>query len=453
MSLASLADKDPGALAWARSGAMALTGFVAGAPRTAPAPAAVAMERAAQAFAATAARRGVRLALDGPALLGERAALAGLARRGRCSPGGATRLLRAADGWLALTLARPDDLAALPAWLELAPGACAGADPWTVVASALAERPAAEAVARARLIGLPAAVAAAPPAPAPPTAAPPTTALPASVPPGVRVAVRGSQGERGAAPPLVVDLSSLWAGPLCAHLLGLAGARVVKVESRTRPDGARRGPPAFFDLLHAGHETVALDFARAPDRDALRALVAAADIVVESARPRALRQLGIEAEELVATRSGVTWVAISGHGREEPGAGWVAFGDDAAAAGGLWALAGRGLDGPLACADAIADPLAGLHAAAVALAAHEGGGGVLLDVALAKVAAAAAACAPPAEEDASLPVAPPRARRAAARARPLGADTARVLAERDPRRLRPLRRFDSVPPPHPAPEP
>ena len=40
--------------------------------------------------------------------------------------------------------------------------------------------------------------------------------------------------------PLVVDLSALWAGPLCAHLLGLAGARVVKVESLGRPDGARR---------------------------------------------------------------------------------------------------------------------------------------------------------------------------------------------------------------------
>ncbi|HEY8494961.1 MAG TPA: CoA transferase, partial [Myxococcota bacterium] len=225
------------------------------------------------------------------------------------------------------------------------------------------------------------------------------------------------------------------------HLLGLAGARVVKVESIGRPDGARRGPRAFFDLLHAGHASVALDFARAEDRCALRALVAAADVVIESARPRALRQLGIEAEEIVATRPGVTWVAISGYGRAAPGADWVAFGDDAAAAGGLWALAGAGLDGPLACADAIADPLAGLHAAAAALAAHQEGGGVLLDVALATVAAAAAASAPPAQEDPSLPVAPPRARRPAGRARPLGADTARVLGERDARRLRPQPRL------------
>ena len=69
---------------------------------------------------------------------------------------------------------------------------------------------------------------------------------------------------------LVVDLSALWSGPLCAHLLTLAGARVVKVESASRLDGARRGPPAFFDLLHAGQESVVLDLPT--ERDRLRHL-------------------------------------------------------------------------------------------------------------------------------------------------------------------------------------
>src|SRR4029453_19173112 len=97
-------------------------------------------------------------------------------------------------------------------------------------------------------------------------------------------------------PPLVVDLSSLWAGPLCAHLLGLQGARVVKVESTGRPDGARRGPAAFFDLLHGGPRGVARDLRDPAGAACLRRLLAAADVVVEASRPRALRQLGIEAE-------------------------------------------------------------------------------------------------------------------------------------------------------------
>lgn len=48
-------------------------------------------------------------------VLGERAALLGLHRRCRTSPGGATRLIQASDGWVALSLARSDDVDLLPA--------------------------------------------------------------------------------------------------------------------------------------------------------------------------------------------------------------------------------------------------------------------------------------------------------------------------------------------------
>src|SRR5262249_16899261 len=52
--------------------------------------------------------------------------------------------------------------------------------------------------------------------------------------------------------PRVLDLSALWAGPLAAHLLWLAGAEVVKVESRTRPDAMRLGNNEFYSLLNQG---------------------------------------------------------------------------------------------------------------------------------------------------------------------------------------------------------
>ena len=61
---------------------------------------------------------------------------------------------------------------------------------------------------------------------------------------------------------VVADLSSMWAGPLCARLLGLAGADVIKVETPGRPDGARSGNREFFDWLHAGHRSLAADFRR-----------------------------------------------------------------------------------------------------------------------------------------------------------------------------------------------
>ena len=88
--------------------------------------------------------------------------------------------------------------------------------------------------------------------------------------------------------------------------------------------------------------------------------------MIESSRPRALRRLGLHADEWLAAGPGRIWLSITGYGREDPRQR-VAFGDDAAVAGGLVAT---GTDGsPAFCADAIADPLTGMLAAAAALAA------------------------------------------------------------------------------------
>ncbi len=411
-------------LAWARSGAMSLTGRADGPPLLAPAPLASAAQGAIEALARLAAPGGDGLArLDGAALLGERAALLGLARRGTVAPGGSCRLLRAQDGWLALNLARADDVALLPAWLEAEPGA---EDPWEFSAAQVKRASATALVERARELGLPAALVRSPLL---------------DPPPWQRWTVCGTRVERADdARPLVVDLSSLWAGPLAASLLALAGARVIKVESLERPDGARGGSPEFFSLLNGGKQNVALDFRSEQGIAQLRALLARADLVIESSRPRALVQLGVSAERVVAETPGLSWVGISGYGRREPGAHWVAFGDDAGIAAGL---AGGGPDAPLFCSDAVADPLAGLHAALAALASFRRGGGELVDVSLHDVAShllglGRARDARVRERDGAWwvetpdgrePVVEPRARSVAQTARPLGADSESVLAE------------------------
>lgn len=355
-------------LDWARSGAMALTGPVDAAPCTAPGPLASFAAREVRTLASASGSDALH-ALDGALLLGERAAVAGLSRRGRISVGGSGRLLRGADGWVAVSLARPDDRALLPAWLEAEPEAFEPT-PWPGVEALCAERPVAALVARARLCGIPVA-----------PAAPRSTPTPA---PHAVIA----RGPRREAPRRlrVVDLSSLWAGPLCCQLLGLAGADVTKVESRARPDGARFGPPAFFALLNGAKRNRVVDFASPGGVAELDSLLRGADVVVESARPRALAQLGIDAEAVVAQTPGLVWISITGYGRNDDG---VAFGDDAACAAGLAAACGEP-DAPLFCADAVADPLAGVHAARVAWQTRQEGGGALLDVALCKVAAHAA---------------------------------------------------------------
>jgi crotonobetainyl-CoA:carnitine CoA-transferase CaiB-like acyl-CoA transferase len=179
-------------------------------------------------------------------------------------------------------------------------------------------------------------------------------------------------------PSLVVDFSALWAGPLCSSLLGLAGARVVKVESADRRDGARLGEPRFYDLLHPVGETLTIDPESAADRRRLHSLVASADVVIEASRPRALAGWGLAADEAAA--EGVVWLSITAHGRANGDR--IGFGDDVAVAGGLAAL--RGTD-YVFVGDAIADPLTGLAGAVAVMRALDAGGGQLIDLAMASV--------------------------------------------------------------------
>lgn len=388
---------------------MALTGR-AGGPALGP-PAGL-VERL-QAFGArlgeAAGALGGTLSVDPMALLGERAALAGLARRGATSCGGATRLLPCGDGWLALTLARPDDVTLVPAWLELGGPP---PNPWTAVEAAVADRAGGPLLNRARLLGLPAAW-----LPADPT-----------VQPAVVTAGASALGDAAPATQLagtrVVELGALWAGPLCGSLLAQAGADVVKVESTTRPDGARRGPASFFDLCNAGKRSIAVDLATTQGTDALRAIIARADVVIEASRPRALEQLGLHATELIASGGPRLWLSITGYGRSGPARDWVAFGDDAAVAGGLVVWEDSG---PVFCADAIADPVTGLVAAAAVLEALAEGGRHLLDLPLAAVAAHLAG--PTLTVPGTVEVAEPRARPVPAPGPRLGQHTDELLAE------------------------
>jgi hypothetical protein len=401
-------------VAWAESGAMALTGPAAQPPSAAPAAVATTAVAAAADLAVRTAEWGRRVEVDGPALLGERAAITGMTRNGSTSVGGAARFVRAADGWLAINLPRSDDVAALPALVS----ADVASDDWPAIERALAGRSLADLVEQATLLGLAVGV-------------PGSVVQPAAP---ARELARGG-ARRSSATPLVVDLTSLWAGPLAGQLLAAAGARVVKVEGRGRPDGARAGARAFFDLLNHGKECLALDFDDRADVALLHRLLSSADLVIEGSRRRVMDRLGIDPAVLAA--GGTSWLSITAHGRTGDAANRVGFGDDAAVAGGL-VVPG---EPPMFVADAVADPLTGLVAAVYGAGLLGGNRASVLEVPLARVAAWAAgplATAPVratsdgwAVEAAGeiVAVANPRHRPIPAPAASVGADDARLRAE------------------------
>ena len=108
-----------------------------------------------------------------------------------------------------------------------------------------------------------------------------------------------------------------------------------------------------------------------------------------SARPRAIEQLGFDLERRVREHA-LVWVSITGYGYESGWSDRVAFGDDAAVAGGL-AVAAGGLDAPVFVGDAPADPLAGLNGALGAARSLAAGGGAFVDVSMRDAVASALA--------------------------------------------------------------
>lgn len=311
---------------WGSSGLAWLTGPPDGPPDFSRAEV---LARADRVAAAVGGHFGI--AVDAATLLAGRAGLLGLTRGGRISAGGGTRLLRARDGWCAFTLSRPDDVAAVPALLEIDE---TPAELWPMLQRWAATRLVSAITERASLLDIPAAA----------------LGEVAHTPPRIERMATGVAARRVTGL-LVADLSSMWAGPLCGQLLARAGATVVKVESPRRPDGTRVGNRAFFDWMSGEKLSYCLDFESQADE--LRELLVVADIVIEGSRPAALARRGLGPEH-IAPRPGRIWLRISGYSRDDSR---PAFGDDAAVAGGLVGA------GPVFCGDAIADPLTGLEAA------------------------------------------------------------------------------------------
>jgi len=179
--------------------------------------------------------------------------------------------------------------------------------------------------------------------------------------------------------PLIVDLSGLWAGPLASSLLAMGEARVIKIESPTRPDGMRLGHEGFYALLNGNKDCLALNFRSEYDLAKLKDLIGRADVVIEASRPRALRQLGIVAEDFVARKPGQIWARLTAYGQDE---NRIGFGDDIGVSAGLATVMDKAHDEPCFVGDAIADPVNGIHLALAIQAMLTQGGGAILDISM-----------------------------------------------------------------------
>ena len=120
----------------------------------------------------------------------------------------------------------------------------------------------------------------------------------------------------------VIDLTTVVSGPVCTAILADQGADVIKIEPPTG-DIARRTAgdgqfTAMFIACNRGKRSVSLDLKQPAALEALRRLIATADVLVQNFRPGTMERLGLAEPTMRAANPGLVYVSISGVGDTGP---------------------------------------------------------------------------------------------------------------------------------------
>ncbi|MFI7411684.1 CaiB/BaiF CoA transferase family protein [Streptomyces sp. NPDC049627] len=190
----------------------------------------------------------------------------------------------------------------------------------------------------------------------------------------------------------VLDLATLFAGPLAATMLGDFGAEVIKVEHPEKPDPSRGHGPSkdgvglWWKVLGRNKRTMTLNLSKPGGRATLLRLAATADVVIENFRPGTLEKWDLGWPELSAANPRLVLTRVTGFGQFGPYAHRPGFGTLAEAMSGFAALTGEPDAPPTLPPFGLADSIAALataYAVLTALAARERTGeGQVVDMAL-----------------------------------------------------------------------
>ena len=197
----------------------------------------------------------------------------------------------------------------------------------------------------------------------------------------------------------VIDASQILAGPYCTMLLADMGADVIKVEKPNGGDDTRRmGPPfingesAAFLAMNRNKRSVVLNLKSQDGVDAMKRLVADADVFIENYRSGAMDRAGLGYDALSELNPGLIYCSISGFGRTGPYAERAGFDLVAQGMSGVMSFTGIPGSPPVKVGVPMADLNAGLYASYGILTAYinrlKTGAGQYLEVSILEAALA-----------------------------------------------------------------
>jgi crotonobetainyl-CoA:carnitine CoA-transferase CaiB-like acyl-CoA transferase len=190
----------------------------------------------------------------------------------------------------------------------------------------------------------------------------------------------------------VLDLATIYAGPLAAMLLGDFGADVIKVE-HPRGDPLRTHGPArdghglWWKVLGRNKRAITLNLSTPGGQETLRALAAKSDVLVENFRPGIMEHWNLGYDQLSSANPGLIMLRVTGFGQFGPYAQRPGFGTLAESMSGFANITGQPDQPPTLPPFGLADGISGLAGAVAALLAlyhrdARGGKGQVIDLAI-----------------------------------------------------------------------
>lgn len=148
----------------------------------------------------------------------------------------------------------------------------------------------------------------------------------------------------------VLDLATLFAGPLAATLLGDFGADVIKIEhpkgDPVRTHGhLKNGINLWWKMIGRNKRTLTLNLSHVEAQEILLDLAAQADVLIENFRPGTLESWNVGPEQLHARNPGLVIARVTGFGQTGPYRRRPGFGTLAESMSGFAAITGTA-DGP-----------------------------------------------------------------------------------------------------------
>ena len=174
----------------------------------------------------------------------------------------------------------------------------------------------------------------------------------------------------------VLDLSRVFAGPLCGQVLADFGADVIKVEHPGRGDDTRdwgmrigKTETTYYNSMNRNKRSITVDLQTPEGVKIIHDLLPQCDVVVQNFKTGGAEKLGLGYEQLKAIKPDLIYCSVAGYDSSGPEAKRPGYDLVIQGESGLMALNGEANTPPLKFGVAVVDLMTGMYAAQAVLAA------------------------------------------------------------------------------------